>query len=118
MPSSVGERCRVSPVAVVGETRLSMSLQRGSPRARAFGAVLRGHRTRKKVGLRELARDIGISHTQLVKYEAGDRVPKLEDLATILTTLGVKDPERARVLDLARDTDAPNWLSRGVSWCS
>lgn len=69
---------------------------------------------RKKVGLRELARDIGISHTQLVKYEAGDRVPKLEDLATILTTLGVKDPERARVLDLARDSDAPNWLSRGL----
>jgi transcriptional regulator with XRE-family HTH domain len=82
----------------------------GSPRARALGAELRGFRSKKKIGLRELARKLEVSHGQLVRYEAGDRVPRIEDLATILAVLGVKEPERSSALDLARDADGPNWL--------
>ncbi|MGW5646715.1 helix-turn-helix domain-containing protein [Saccharopolyspora sp. NPDC003752] len=87
----------------------------GSPRARALGAELREARQRQNLSVRELARRLGTSHTLISRYETGARLPRPEDVASILQELGVTGEHRERALDLARQAGDPNWLALGSS---
>ncbi|WP_158880621.1 helix-turn-helix domain-containing protein [Amycolatopsis anabasis] len=81
-----------------------------TPRARALAAALREARQARKIGLRQLADKLGISHAILSFWEKGIRLPKVEDVATIVGSLGIVGDERERLLDLARRAHEPNWL--------
>lgn len=87
----------------------------GTPRALTLSAALRVARESANVGVRELARRLSISHTQISLWEHGHRVPKLEDTAMILAALRVEPEDRERILDLARKLDEPNWLTTGIA---
>jgi transcriptional regulator with XRE-family HTH domain len=85
-----------------------------TPKARALGAELRQARERAGVGLRELARRLEISHSVLSRIETGERPPRPEDVASILTALGVHGPAQESILELSRDTGGSHWLSVGM----
>ncbi|MFR9727921.1 helix-turn-helix domain-containing protein [Saccharopolyspora sp. MS10] len=87
----------------------------GTPRARALSAALREARESSGIGLRVLARRLEISHTQISHWENGHRVPGVESVAMILAALRVSPGERERILDLARNTGEPSWLTVGLA---
>lgn len=82
-----------------------------TPKARALGAALRQAREDKKLLLRELAsainRDIGV----LSRWETGDRTPKPEQVAQILTQLGVAGDRYDEIMTLAYGTDESQWVA-------
>lgn len=92
-----------------------MTATAGTPRARALSAAIRDARETGGVGLRELARRLEISHTQISHWETGHRVPSAETVAMILAALRVSPGERGRILDIARNTGEPSWLTVGRS---
>lgn len=86
----------------------------GTPRTRALASALRGVVDESPYGVRELARRMGISHTTLSQWINARRVPKVEDVATLLGAVEVTGDNRDRILDLARDASDPNWLTTGI----
>lgn len=92
-----------------------MTRTAGTPRARALSAALRETRRASGVGLRALSRQLELSHTQLSHWENGSRVPSIETVAMILAALRVPSGDRERILDLARNTAEPNWLTVGLA---
>jgi transcriptional regulator with XRE-family HTH domain len=82
-----------------------------TPKARALGAALRQAREEKQMLLRQLAgaidRDIGV----LSRWETGDRTPKPEHVAQILTKLDVEGDRFAEIMTLAYGTNEPQWLA-------
>lgn len=85
-----------------------------TPRARALAAALREARQANGASLRALAKRIGISHTMISLWEHGHRVPEPEDVAIVLTGLGVGAGERARVVELSRHAKEVDWLAVGI----
>lgn len=83
----------------------------GSPKARVVGAELRKARQENGVGVRELARRLGTTHSKLSRYENGQSIASSEFVASTLTALGAPEAERERVLDLARGRQWTNWLA-------
>src|SRR5436190_1302803 len=69
-----------------------------TPRARALGFGLRACRTDRDLGVRELARLIGVLPQELSNWEYGKRIPKVEQVALLLGVVG----EREERLALAR----------------
>ncbi len=86
----------------------------GAPRARALAGALRQAREEKKVGVREVARRLGISHSVVSYWENSKRTPRIEDVGSYLTAIGVTGDEREAILALGRNADAPNWLTVGI----
>jgi transcriptional regulator with XRE-family HTH domain len=91
-----------------------MSRQIATPRARALGFGMEKARLARKVGVRALGRMTGLPPQNISNWESGKRVPKIEELATILGALRVAPDERAQLLNLARFADDPNWLNQAV----
>lgn len=85
----------------------------GTPRARMLSAALRDAREAKQIGVRELARHLEISPTQVSNWETGRRVPNVEQVAMILAALRTSPGEREHILELARRFDEPNWVAAG-----
>ncbi len=82
-----------------------------TPRARALGFGIKQARLSRKLGVRELARLTLLSPQEISNWERGKRVPKIEEVATILGALRVDPTERARLFELARNADEPDWLA-------
>jgi transcriptional regulator with XRE-family HTH domain len=82
-----------------------------TPKAQALGAELRQAREGKKLLLRELAaaiqKDIGV----LSRWETGDRTPKPEQVAQILTTLQVGGERYDQIMTLAYGTNESQWVA-------
>ncbi|HEV8556190.1 MAG TPA: helix-turn-helix transcriptional regulator [Actinophytocola sp.] len=82
-----------------------------TPKARALGAALRQAREEKQILLRQLGaaidRDIGV----LSRWETGERTPKPEHVAQILTRLDVEGDRFAEIMTLAYGTNEPLWLA-------
>lgn len=82
-----------------------------TPKARALGAALRQARQDKGLLLRELAaaikRDMGV----LSRWETGERTPKPEQVAQILTKLGVDGDRYDEIMSLAYGTDESQWVA-------
>lgn len=90
---------------------MAVTNSNGTPKSRALGSRLREARKAAELTVRELAAQLGISHSAISRWESGSRYPAPEDVASILTALGVSGQERVALLDMARGTDAPHWLS-------
>lgn len=85
-----------------------------TPRGKALAAALRQARDRTGIAGREIARQLGVSHAAVSHWETGKRIPRLEDVASLLAILGVTGDERERVLELARHASDPDWLTVGI----
>ena len=88
-----------------------MSPPFATPRARALGFGMKQARLSRKLGVRELARLTLLSPQEISNWEHGKRVPRIEEVATILAVLRVEPAERARLFDLARNANEPDWLA-------
>jgi transcriptional regulator with XRE-family HTH domain len=82
-----------------------------TPKARALGSALRQAREERRLVLRELGlainRDIGV----ISRWETGERSPKPEQVAQILTTLGVNGERYDEIMTLAYGTNEPQWVA-------
>jgi transcriptional regulator with XRE-family HTH domain len=82
-----------------------------TPKAQALGAALRQAREDRKLLLRELAtmikRDTGV----LSRWETGDRTPKPEQVAQILTKLEVDGDRYDEIMTLAYGTNESQWMA-------
>lgn len=80
-----------------------------TPKGLRLASALRAARESRGLTLRELGERTGRNSGVLSRYETGDRTPKPEDVAQILTALGVRGTEYQDIMTLAYDTDAPHW---------
>ncbi len=82
-----------------------------TPKVQALGAALRQARESKELLLRELAamikRDIGV----VSRWETGDRTPKPEQVAQILTKLEVDGERYDEIMTLAYGTNVSQWVA-------
>lgn len=85
-----------------------------SPKARALGAELRQARERTGMSTRKLGALIERAGSHITRWEQGRLTPSEADTATLCALLGVTGDERERLLELARDAAAPDWLAPGV----
>jgi transcriptional regulator with XRE-family HTH domain len=85
-----------------------------SAKARALGAAIKRARVQADVGLRDLARRVGLNPGVLSHWENGTRSPKADDVDHILTELGVHGEHREDILALTRDPDALRWIVWGL----
>lgn len=86
----------------------------GSPRSRALAGALRQARESEKITMRTVGSRIGLSHSVISYWENGKRTPRLEDVASYLTAIGVVGDKREHILDLARDASKSDWLPTGI----
>jgi HTH-type transcriptional regulator, competence development regulator len=63
-----------------------------------FGALVRQKREAKEIGLREMAKKIGISPTYLSKIERGDFDPPAEDKVRKIAEIIGRDPDELLAL--------------------
>ncbi len=82
-----------------------------TPKARALGAALRQAREEKGLVLRDLATEINRDPGTLSRWETGDRTPKPEHVAQILTKLGVHGDRYDEIMTLAYRTDESMWMA-------
>ncbi|HEX7661171.1 MAG TPA: helix-turn-helix transcriptional regulator [Pseudonocardiaceae bacterium] len=84
------------------------------PRLRALAAGLRRAREDAGLSTRELAARLSWSQGQVSHFENSRRAPTPEQVAMIAMASGVNAKERARLIQLAKRLDEPNWLTTGV----
>lgn len=82
-----------------------------TPKARALGAALRQAREKKGLVLRELATEIHRDPGALSRWETGDRTPKPEVVAQILTKLDVHGDRYDEIMTLVYRTDESMWMA-------
>ena len=82
-----------------------------TPKARALGAALRQAREDKHKLLRELGAEINRDIGVISRWETGERTPKPEQVAQILTNLGVNGDRYDQIMTLAYGTNEPQWVA-------
>ncbi|GAA4410866.1 helix-turn-helix domain-containing protein [Actinokineospora soli] len=82
-----------------------------SPKTLALGSALRAARQDKNITLRDFAGQLGIDFGMLSRWENGLRIPKPENVAQILTSLGVVGEQYKGIMTLVRDTAADHWTA-------
>lgn len=85
-----------------------------TPKARALGAAIRQAREAKGLLLRELAAAINRDNGVLSRWETGERTPKPEQVAQILTKLGVEGCEYDEIMTLAYGTAESQWVATSL----
>lgn len=85
-----------------------------NPRARFLGAELRAVREREKVGVRQLAKRLGMGHAKISLWENGKKIPTTEDVAGFLGALGVGGDERDELLEKTRQAAQKTWIATGL----
>ena len=85
-----------------------------TPMARALGVRLRQARTEAGLTVRDLADRVGVDHSTVVRYESGERPPKPEKVASLLTVCGVVGAEHEQFVQMAKDLDNRHWTSIGL----
>ncbi|ROP36305.1 helix-turn-helix domain-containing protein [Saccharothrix texasensis] len=78
-----------------------------TPRAPELAAALRAAIKASPLSVRQLAINVGKSHTTLSQWSNGHRVPTVEDVRALLDHLVVADDEVARILALTEAANAP-----------
>jgi transcriptional regulator with XRE-family HTH domain len=85
------------------------------PAVLAVSTGLRDARERRKIGLRELARMLGISAQKLSSVERGTNVPEPTLVAQILGCLRVSRTEFDQIMKIAKQVDVPNLVDQSTS---
>jgi transcriptional regulator with XRE-family HTH domain len=80
-----------------------------TPKGMRLAAALRASRQVAGLTLRELGEVVGRDSGAISRYETGDRTPKPEVVAQLLTAMGVRGSSFDEMMTLAYDTDAPAW---------
>lgn len=88
-----------------------------APRAYILGAELRDARLQAGLGVRELAKQLDLSHSVIVRWEKGERVPSTESVSAVLAVLRVSSRERDRIIANAREAvgEPVNSVSVGIA---
>lgn len=82
-----------------------------APRAYILGSELRDARSQAGLGLRQLATRLDLSHSVIVRWERGERVPSTESVSAVCAVLSLPGAQRDRLLELAREAvDEPTNL--------
>lgn len=93
-----------------------MGGNKATPKALALGAVLR--EARIEAGhehLTKFAERLGRPAPTLSRWETGQRTPRPEDVAQILTVLGVTGERFDDILGLTRNADSSSWMAKSLS---
>jgi transcriptional regulator with XRE-family HTH domain len=85
------------------------------PAVLAVSVGLRDARERRKMGLRELARLLGMSAQKLSNVELGTNVPEPTLVAQILGCLRVSRTEFDQLMKIAKQVDVPNFVDQSAS---
>jgi len=85
-----------------------------TPKAKALGAALRQAREEKQMYLREIAAAVDKDTGMISRWETGERAPKPEQVAQILTTLGVKGERYEQIMTLAYGTNESQWVATSL----
>lgn len=81
----------------------------------ALGSALREARlTTGHDNLTKFAERLGKTAATLSRWETGQRAPRPEDVAQILTLLGITGERYEDILALSRDADASSWLATSL----
>lgn len=90
-----------------------------NPVAKAYvlGGEMRAHREAARLVQRELARRVGVSHSMVVRWERGIRVPDAAHIAKFADVLGLSAVDRDHLMQRAREAaDEPvNEVSAGMA---
>src|SRR5690242_15508122 len=79
-----------------------MAKQQSSINTRGVGLELQRLRRERKISCKAVGDALGTSASTISRIETGKREPTSEEVASILTVLGVKGLEREHLIDLAR----------------
>jgi transcriptional regulator with XRE-family HTH domain len=82
-----------------------------TPKGMRLARALRDARESRGFTLRELGAMTGRNSGVLSRYESGERTPKPEDVAQLLTALEIRGEDYEEILSLAYDTDGPGWAA-------
>lgn len=109
------DRVTSGPCVVMATIRLVPVDTTGlTTRARALTAAIRKLVEASGMSGRELSQRLGFSHGTVSHWATGRRLPGPEDVASLLTLLGIKGEEKQRLIELARHAAEPNWLVVGM----
>jgi transcriptional regulator with XRE-family HTH domain len=86
----------------------------GAPRAKALAGTLRRALADADLGVREVARRMGMSHSVISDWINGKKVPSPGDVSRLLTELNVGTDQQDAVLRLVHGVGEPNWLAVGI----
>lgn len=86
----------------------------GAPRAKALAGALRAALATAGIGVREVARRMGMSHSVVSNWINGKTVPSLGSVSRFLAELNVSTEQHDAVLRLVQGAGEPNWLTVGI----
>ncbi|MBC6451167.1 helix-turn-helix domain-containing protein [Actinokineospora xionganensis] len=90
-----------------------MITNRQPARMRALGMELAAARARMGLNTRDAAKGIGSSPATVNRSEKARRISPITDVAGLLALYGVTGADRQRILELAQNLDAQEWLETG-----
>lgn len=82
-----------------------------TPKSRALGRALREARQERGLKLRELAEQLGRDPGMLSRWETGERTPRPDQVAQILTRLNVSGDTYEEIIRLTEGTRDSQWLA-------
>ncbi|MEV6232367.1 helix-turn-helix transcriptional regulator [Saccharopolyspora shandongensis] len=82
-----------------------------TPKGRALGSALRQARQDRELTVRAFAAQLGRDPGVLSRWETGERTPKPEQVAQILTSLGVHGDRYEEIIDLAYGANDSSWVA-------
>ncbi len=85
-----------------------------TPKAQALGVALRRAREDRGLTTRELADRVRRNHGEISRWETGDRAPKPEHVAQVLTVLGIVGKPYDEIMSLVHDPAAPMWVATSL----
>jgi transcriptional regulator with XRE-family HTH domain len=81
-----------------------------TPKGNALGGALRRARLDKNLTIRQLGALIGRNQGQISRWETGDQTPKPDQVAQILTVLGIKGADYDEIISMAYNPNDPTWV--------
>lgn len=93
----------------------AMTAKAMSPSARALCAGLREAQKAAGIGVRELARRLGVPHPTVSHWLNGKRIPDEVTIGRILGVLGVGNGDAQQLIDLRRNVTQSHWLTVGIN---
>ncbi|KAA2254960.1 helix-turn-helix domain-containing protein [Solihabitans fulvus] len=92
-----------------------MAKQQASVSTRHIGLELERHRHAAGMNLEQVGKKLGLSAATMSRTENGKRAPSSEEVASILTVLGVTGSERERLIEQARSDHSSGLLTTDLN---
>jgi transcriptional regulator with XRE-family HTH domain len=82
-----------------------------TPKKNALGGAMRRCRLDKNLTIRQLGALIGRNQGEISRWETGDNAPKPDQVAQILTVLGIKGADYDEIIAMAYAPNDPSWVA-------